>query len=99
MAGLRFTELQSRPMAFLDFTSLTLDEFQQLVPPFEAAFTPGWRRGAWMGNRGLRAGLLSIKTAPSRHRKTGFCASWSTSKPMPSRWCTGFEYDPNRKPV
>ena len=38
MAGLRFTELQSRPMAFLNFTSLTLDEFQQLVPPFEAAF-------------------------------------------------------------
>ena len=35
MAGLRFTELQSRPMEFLDFTSLTLDEFQQLVPPFE----------------------------------------------------------------
>jgi hypothetical protein len=27
MAGVRFTELQSRPMAFLDFTSLTLDEF------------------------------------------------------------------------
>jgi Helix-turn-helix of DDE superfamily endonuclease len=42
MAGLRFTELQSRPMEFLDFTSLTLDEFQQLVPPFEAAFH------AWM---------------------------------------------------
>ena len=38
MAGLRFTELQSRPLEFLDFTSLTLDEFQQLVPPFEAAF-------------------------------------------------------------
>src|SRR5437899_12789536 len=38
MAGLRFTELQSRPMEFLDFTSVTLDEFQQLVPPFEAAF-------------------------------------------------------------
>jgi hypothetical protein len=31
MAGVRFTALQSRPMAFLDFTSLTLDEFQQLV--------------------------------------------------------------------
>jgi hypothetical protein len=28
MAGLRFPELQSRPMEFLDFTSLTLDEFQ-----------------------------------------------------------------------
>ena len=38
MAGVRFTELQSRPMEFLDFTSVTLDEFQQLVPPFETAF-------------------------------------------------------------
>ena len=38
MAGLRFTDLQARPTEFLDFTSLTLDEFQQLVPPFEAAF-------------------------------------------------------------
>ena len=38
MAGVRFTDLQSRPMEFLDFTSLTLDEFQQLVPPFETAF-------------------------------------------------------------
>jgi hypothetical protein len=38
MAGVRFTMLQSRPMEFLDFTSVTLDEFQQLVPPFEATF-------------------------------------------------------------
>jgi len=38
MAGLRFTELQSRPLEFLDFTSVTLDAFQQLVLPFEAAF-------------------------------------------------------------
>jgi hypothetical protein len=38
MAGVRFAELQSRPIEFLDFTSVTLDEFQQLVPPFEAAF-------------------------------------------------------------
>ena len=45
MAGVRFTELQSRPMAFLDCTSLTLDEFQQLVPPFEAAFHA--RMAAW----------------------------------------------------
>jgi hypothetical protein len=42
MAGLRFTDVQSRPTEFLDFTSLTLDEFQQLVPPFETAFH------AWM---------------------------------------------------
>jgi hypothetical protein len=38
MAGLQFADLQSRPAEFLDFTSLTLDEFQQLVPPFEGAF-------------------------------------------------------------
>jgi len=38
MASVRFADLQSRPIEFLDFTSLTLDEFQQLVPPFEAAF-------------------------------------------------------------
>jgi hypothetical protein len=30
--------MQSRPVEFLDFTSVTLDEFQQLVPPFAAAF-------------------------------------------------------------
>ena len=45
MAGLRFTDLQFRPTEFLDFTSLTLDEFQQLVPPFEAAFHA--RMAAW----------------------------------------------------
>jgi hypothetical protein len=38
MASIRFTEVQARPTEFLDFTSLTLDEFQQLVPPFEAAY-------------------------------------------------------------
>jgi Helix-turn-helix of DDE superfamily endonuclease len=45
MAGVRFTDLQSRPMEFLDFTSVTVDEFQQLVPPFEAAFHA--RMAAW----------------------------------------------------
>ena len=40
MAGLRFTELQSRPLEFLDFTSLTLEEFQQLVSPLPAPSTP-----------------------------------------------------------
>jgi hypothetical protein len=32
-------------MEFLDFTSLTLEEFQQLVPPFETAFHA--RMAAW----------------------------------------------------
>ena len=38
MAHLQVTDVQDRPTEFLDLTSLTLDEFQQLVPPFEAAF-------------------------------------------------------------
>src|SRR6059058_3138662 len=45
MAGVRFADLQIHPIEFLDFTSLTLDEFQQLVPPFEAAFQS--RMAAW----------------------------------------------------
>jgi len=38
MATVQFADMQSRPTEFLDFTSLTLDEFQELIPPFEAAF-------------------------------------------------------------
>jgi hypothetical protein len=38
MASVRFTDVQARPTEFLDFTSLTFEEFQTLVPPFEAAF-------------------------------------------------------------
>src|SRR5262245_18735293 len=38
MAHVQFMDVQDRPTEFLDLTSLTLDEFQQLVPPFEAAF-------------------------------------------------------------
>ncbi len=45
MARVRFTDLQARPMEFLDFTSLTLDEFQHLVSPFEAEFQA--HMGAW----------------------------------------------------
>jgi hypothetical protein len=38
MGTIRFADLHSRPTEVLDLTSLTVDEFQQLVPPFEAAF-------------------------------------------------------------
>ena len=38
MASVRFTDVQARPPEFLDLTSLTRDEFQLLVAPFEAAF-------------------------------------------------------------
>ncbi|HEX9870427.1 MAG TPA: hypothetical protein VGC99_17905 [Candidatus Tectomicrobia bacterium] len=34
----RFAALQTHPAEVLDLTSLTLDEWQRLVQPFEAAF-------------------------------------------------------------
>jgi hypothetical protein len=38
MPRLRYAELVRKPLDVLDMTSLTPDEFQILVPPFEAAF-------------------------------------------------------------
>ena len=38
MASLRFIDVQSRHTEFLDVTSLTREEFQLLLPSFEAAF-------------------------------------------------------------
>ena len=38
MGTLRFADLQTRLTEVLDLTSLTVEEFRALVPPFEAAF-------------------------------------------------------------
>jgi Helix-turn-helix of DDE superfamily endonuclease len=38
MGSLRFLDIQTRPTEVLDLTSLTVEEFQPLVPPFETAF-------------------------------------------------------------
>jgi Helix-turn-helix of DDE superfamily endonuclease len=38
MGSLRFTDIQTRPTEVLDLTSLTVEEFQHLVLPFEATF-------------------------------------------------------------
>jgi hypothetical protein len=38
MAGVQFIDVQFRPTEWLDLTSLTLDEFELLIPPFEEAF-------------------------------------------------------------
>jgi hypothetical protein len=46
MSSIRCIDVQARSAAFLDGTSLTLDEFELLVPPCAAAFqahTAGWR--------------------------------------------------------
>jgi hypothetical protein len=38
MGSLQFADLQTRPTEVLDLTSLTVEEFRELVVPFEAAF-------------------------------------------------------------
>jgi Helix-turn-helix of DDE superfamily endonuclease len=38
MGTLRFADIQPRPTEVLDLTSLTVEEFRELVPPFEATF-------------------------------------------------------------
>ena len=69
MAGVRDIDLQSRPTELLDFTSLTLEEFQLLVPSFEAAFQA--RMAAWRMDgkprtaRRLVAPQLTVVSAPS----------------------------------
>jgi len=47
MAGVQCTDLPSRPTAFLAFTSVPVDEFQDPVLPFETTFhanRAAWRR-------------------------------------------------------
>jgi hypothetical protein len=46
MIGVRFADVQARPAEFLNLTSLTLEEFEVLVAPFEFQ----GRRGGSMGN-------------------------------------------------
>src|SRR3954463_8983391 len=38
MTGVRFADMQARSAEFLNLTSLTLEEFEVLVAPFEASF-------------------------------------------------------------
>jgi hypothetical protein len=78
MGSLRFRELQTRPTEVLDLTSLTVDEFQPLVPPLEAAFQAHMAAGASMGSRAPLAATPPIRTVRCRRRRIGCCVSWCT---------------------
>ena len=64
MASLRFSDLQSRPTEFLDLTSVTLDEFQPLVLPFEAAFQARMARWRFEGKPRTTRRFAVYKTCP-----------------------------------
>ena len=73
MARIRFTGVQARPAEFLDLTSLTLDEFQSLVP---LALKPHskriWLCGGSMRHPRPRAGFRCTRTVPCRHPRIGY---------------------------
>jgi hypothetical protein len=46
---LRYQEIKTKAYRILDLTSLTVDEFEQLVPPFEAAFVRHMREWTMEG--------------------------------------------------
>ncbi len=64
MAGMRFADVQSRPTEFLDLTSVTLDEFEQLVAPFEAAFQAHMARWRLDGKPRTTRQFTVYKTCP-----------------------------------
>jgi hypothetical protein len=64
MARGRFAALKSRPTAFLDMTSVTLDEFPHLVPPFEAAFRASMAAGRLDGHPRTARQCPVDKTCP-----------------------------------
>src|SRR5437879_2334402 len=66
MAHLRFTDVQDRPTEFLDFTSLTLDEFQLLVLPFESAFQAHMREWRLDGKPRTARQFRVYKNCPLR---------------------------------
>src|SRR5262249_32292151 len=89
MASVQFTDVQARLSEFLDLTSLTLDEFQHLVPPFEAAFQAhmaAWRLDGKprtarqftvdiIGFKCCHRSSVNQKLAAGDDKKRGDCAS------------------------
>jgi hypothetical protein len=64
MGTLRFADLQSRSAEVLDLTSLTVEEFEQLVPPFEAAFQAHMAHWRLDGRRRSARRYTTYKTCP-----------------------------------
>ena len=64
MGTFRFADLQPRPTELLDLTSLTVEEFQQLGPPFEAAFQAHMAQWRFDGQPRTARRYSTYKTCP-----------------------------------
>ena len=87
MAHVQFTEVQDRPTEFLDVTSLTLDEFQQLVPPFEAAFQAHMAAWCLEGKPRTARQFRVYKNCPCRPLRIGCCLFSRLCRRTASKWC------------
>jgi hypothetical protein len=74
MAAIRFVDVQARPIEFLDLTSLTLEEFEQLIEPFEDAFQAHMRLWRLKGKPRASRQLPCTKAARCPHRRIA-CSS------------------------
>jgi hypothetical protein len=74
MTGVRFADIESRPAEFLNLTNLTLEEFEVLVAPFEAAFQD--HMAAWRLDGKPRTASRFTGPARWQRRKTA-CSSCS----------------------
>ena len=75
---LRYRDLPTHTTDVLDLTSLTVDEFEALVPPFAAAFLRYMAEWTLHGQRRQSRRYTTYQHAHYRHRKTGCCFYWST---------------------
>jgi hypothetical protein len=81
MPSLRYAELVRKPIDVLDMTSLTPDEFQILLPPFDAAFQAHMRQWRLDGKpRTARRFTIykKIRIAHCQHPKIAYSSCWST---------------------
>ena len=89
MASIRFTDVQARPSAFLDVTSLTLDAFQQLVPPFETAFQAHLVASRLDGKPRIARRFTVYKNLSSPDPGRSPVLHSGLPQDLCSRWCTG----------
>jgi hypothetical protein len=64
MSGLRYAEVSQRGLKFLDMTSLTVEEFGQLVPGFEEAFQERMKERRLDGKRRSGRGYTTYANCP-----------------------------------
>src|SRR5438477_5195348 len=64
MSGLKYVEVSQKELKFLDLTSLTVEEFGQLVPSFEEAFQERMNEWRLDGKRRSGRGYTTYANCP-----------------------------------